>query len=91
MFSPAQCAALIAPYVYFREILIETKRIAINGADPTAIATGQIRGTPRSVLIEKRHVSLDIVIEKVADALATAGGNPYSGCGQAIVAQARAI
>jgi SAM-dependent methyltransferase len=75
----------------FRETLIETKRIAINGADPKAIATGQIRGTPRSVLIEKRDVSLDIVIAKVADALATAGGNPYFGYGQAIVVQAQAI
>ncbi len=75
----------------FRETLIETKRIAINGADPKAIATGQIRGTPRSVLIEKREVSLDIVIEKVADALASAGGNPYFGYGQAIVVHARAI
>ena len=75
----------------FRETLIETKRIAISGADPRAIATGQIRGTPRSVLIEKRDVSLDIVIEKVANALATAGGNPYFGYGQAVVVQARAI
>lgn len=75
----------------FRETLIETKRIAINGADPKAIATGQIRGTPRSALLEKRGVSLDIVIGKVADALAAAGGNPYSGYGQAIVVHARAI
>ena len=36
-------------------------------------------------------VSLDIVIEKVADALAAAGGNPYFGHGQALVVQARAI
>jgi hypothetical protein len=75
----------------FRETLIETKRIAIEGADPKTIATGQIRGTPRSALIEKRGVPLDIVIGKVADALAAAGGNPYSGYGQAIVVQARAI
>jgi ubiquinone/menaquinone biosynthesis C-methylase UbiE len=75
----------------FRETLIETKRIAIEGADPKAIATGQIRGTPRSALIEKQGVPLDIVIGKVADALAAAGGNPYSGYGQAIVVQARAI
>lgn len=75
----------------FRETLIETKRIAIQGADPKAIATGQIRGTPRSALLEKRGVSLDIVIAQVADALAAAGGNPYSGYGQAIVVQAQAI
>jgi ubiquinone/menaquinone biosynthesis C-methylase UbiE len=75
----------------FRETLIETKRIAITGADPEAIATGQIRGTPRSALLEKRGVSLDVVIGKVAGALATAGGNPYSGYAQAIVVLARAI
>ncbi|MEX2240167.1 MAG: methyltransferase domain-containing protein [Burkholderiales bacterium] len=75
----------------FRETLIETKRIAITGADPRAIATGQIRGTSRSVLLEKRGVSLDVVIEKVAHALGAAGGNPYSGYGQAIVVQAHAI
>jgi len=75
----------------FGETLIETKRIAIEGADPKAIATGQVRGTPRSALLEGRGVPLDIVIGKVADALAAAGGNPYSGYGQAIVVQARAI
>jgi hypothetical protein len=75
----------------FRETLIETKRIAIEGANPKAIATGQVRGTPRSVLLEKRGVSLDIVIARVADALAAAGGNPYSGYGQAIVVQAQAV
>ena len=76
---------------HFRETLIETKRIEIHEADPRAIATGQIRGTPRGALIEKRGVSLDLVIGKVAAALARAGGNPYSGYGQAIVVQARAI
>lgn len=75
----------------FRETLIETRRIAIEGADPEAIAAGQIRGTPRSALLEKRGVPLDLVIEKVAHALAAAGGNPYSGYAQAIVVQARAI
>jgi SAM-dependent methyltransferase len=75
----------------FCETLIETRRIAIEGADPAAIAAGQIRGTPRSALLEKRGVPLDIVIEKVARALGAAGGNPYSGYGQAIVVQARAI
>lgn len=75
----------------FRETLIEKQRIAIQGADPKAIATGQVRGTPRAALLEKRGVSLDIVIDKVADALAAAGGSPYSGYAQAIVVEARAI
>lgn len=75
----------------FRETLIETRRIAIERADPRAIATGQVRGTPRSALLEKRGVALDGVIGMVAEALAAAGGDPYSGYGQAIVVQARAI
>jgi SAM-dependent methyltransferase len=75
----------------FRETLIETKRVLIAGVDPRQIATGQIRGTPRSALIEKRGVSLDLVIEKVTDALTKTGGNPYSGHAQAIIVQALAI
>ena len=54
------------------------------------IATGQIRGTPRSVLIEKRGVPLDLVIEKVAAALETRGGNPYRGHAQGLIVEAQA-
>jgi SAM-dependent methyltransferase len=75
----------------FRETRIETKRIPIERADPRSIATGQIRGTPRSGLIEKRGVSLDLVIDKVTEALTKAGGNPYRGQAQAIIVQAQAI
>ena len=75
----------------FRETRIETKRIEIAGADPRSIAIGQIRGTPRSALIEKRGVSLDLVIEKVTDALTRTGGDPYRGHAQGIIVQALAI
>jgi hypothetical protein len=71
-------------------MLIETKRIEIEGADPRTIATGQILGTPRAALIVKRGVSLDLVIRMVADAIAMAG-DPYSGYAQAVIVQARAI
>lgn len=74
----------------FRETRIETKRIPIRSADPRSIATGQIRGTPRSALIEKRGVALDLVIEKVADALSRSGGDPYNGQAQAVIVQALA-
>ena len=74
-----------------RETCIETKRIPVEGADPRSIATGQIRGTPRSGLIEKRGVSLDLVIDKVTEALTKAGGNPYRGHAQAVIVQAQAI
>jgi SAM-dependent methyltransferase len=75
----------------FGEVRIETKRIPIAGADPKGIATGQVRGTPRGALIEQRGVALDAVIDKVADALATAGGNPYNGYAQAVIVIAVAI
>jgi len=75
----------------FCETLIERNRIEIDGVDPRTLATGQIRGTPRSALIAKRGVSLDRVVVRVADALATAGGDPYSGYAQAVIVQARAI
>ena len=75
----------------FRATCIETKRIPVIGADPRSIATGQIRGTPRATLIEQRRVSLEVAIDKVADALTITGGDPYSGQAQAVVVEALAI
>ncbi len=75
----------------FRETHIETRRIAIVGADPYAMATGQLRGTPRSALIERRGMPLQPVIDKVAAALTRAGGNPYNGYAQAVIVEAVAI
>ena len=75
----------------FRETRIETKRIPIERADPRSIATGQIRGTPRSALLEQRGASLDRVIDRVTEALAKAGGDPYSGHAQAVIVQAEAV
>jgi len=75
----------------FGETRIETKRIPIAAADPRSIATGQIRGTPRSGLIEKRGVSLDLVIDRVTEALTRTGGDPYSGQAQALIVQAVAM
>ena len=74
-----------------REQRIETRRYPIQGADPRAIATGQIRGTPRAALIQKRGVALDLVIDQASAALAAAGGNPYAGYAQAVVVEARAV
>ena len=75
----------------FREQRIEKKRLPLGAVSARTIATGQIRGTPRSLLIEKRGVALDEVIEKVSAALAKAGGaDPYRGFAQAVVVEARA-
>ena len=71
---------------------IERKRLPLGAVSAHTIAIGQIRGTPRSLLIEKRGVSLDEVINKVTAALAKAGGaDPYRGHAQAIVVEARAV
>jgi SAM-dependent methyltransferase len=75
----------------FRATCIETKRLPVAGADPRSIATGLIRGTPRAALIEQRHVSLEVAIERATDALTIAGGDPYSGQAQAVIVEAVAI
>lgn len=75
----------------FSEIRIETKQAPVEGVDARALATGMIRGTPRSALIEKRSVSLDSVIEKVAAALKASGGDPYRGHTKAVVVEACAV
>jgi SAM-dependent methyltransferase len=89
MHEPALLRQLLAA-ARFRDVHIEKKRIAFEGVDPRNIAIGQMRGTPRSALIEKRGVPLDLVIEKVAAALATRGGNPYRGHAQGLIVEARA-
>lgn len=75
----------------FRDERIEKKRIQVDGVSARRIAIGQIRGTPRSLLIEKRGASLDDVVEKVAAALARVGGaDPWRGPANAVVVEARA-
>jgi ubiquinone/menaquinone biosynthesis C-methylase UbiE len=75
-----------------RELRIEKKRLPLGAVSARTIAIGQIRGTPRSLLIEQRGVPLDEVIDKVTAALAKAGGaDPYRGYAQAIVVEARAV
>ncbi len=75
----------------FQALRIEKKQIQIRGVSARTIAIGQIRGTPRSLLIEKRGVSLDDVVDKVTAALTQLGGaDPYSGPANTIVIEARA-
>ena len=76
----------------FGETRIEKKRIQIDRVSARSVATGQIRGTPRSLLIEKRGVRLDDVIDKVTAALAQMGGaDPLRAPANAIMVEARAI
>jgi hypothetical protein len=61
-----------------------------KGVDPSRLAEGQIRGTPRSALLTERGVSLEQVIDSIASALARQGGDPYDGYAQGLLVQATA-
>jgi SAM-dependent methyltransferase len=69
----------------FEVVRMETKRLPIVG-DTRTIATGQVRGTPRGALLEKRGISMDEAIDRVAVALEKAGRLH----GQALLVEARA-
>lgn len=90
MHDPALLRRLLAD-ARFEELRLEKKRVAIEGVSARSVATGQIRGTPRSLLIEKRGVSLDEVVDKVAAALDRLGApGPFRSWGQAVMVEARA-
>ncbi|MBA3772006.1 MAG: methyltransferase domain-containing protein [Ramlibacter sp.] len=74
----------------FGEVKIEKKRYEFSGADPRKIAIGQVRGTPRSAMIEKKGVALEEAIDRVAESLAAHGGSPYRGHVQGFLITARA-
>jgi SAM-dependent methyltransferase len=89
MYDPALLRGLLAK-AQFGDVKIEKRQVPITGASARTIATGQIRGTPRSLLIEKRGVPLDDVIDKVTAALTKIGGaDPYRGVAKSIVVEAR--
>ena len=58
----------------FRIRRLEKARVAVEGVTARQIAIGQVRGTPRGLLLVKRGGDLDEAIEKVAAALEAAGG-----------------
>lgn len=72
---------------------IEKVRATVEGVSARDIATGQVRGTPRSLLLAKRGVDLDVMIEKVTAALEAAGGTGtgFRGDCQAIAVEALAL
>ena len=90
MYDPALLRKYLAD-ARFEAVRIETKRIQIERVSARSIAIGTIRGSPRSLLIEKRGASLDEVIEKSTAALTRFGGaDPFRAPAQAIVVEARA-
>jgi ubiquinone/menaquinone biosynthesis C-methylase UbiE len=74
----------------FRDVKIEKERYEFSGADPRKIAIGQVRGTPRSAMIEKKGVALEDAIDRVTESLTALGGSPYSGHVQGFLVTARA-
>ena len=75
----------------FEEPKIEKVPITVRGM-PRDIATGQVRGTPRGLLLTRRGVDLEDAIDRVTAALEAVGGKgaDFSAMGQVIVVEARA-
>ena len=71
---------------------IEKVPITVQGMTAREIATGQVRGTPRGLLLTKRGVDLDEAIDKVTAELEKAGGAGlnFRATGQVIAVEARA-
>jgi len=76
----------------FSDVRIEPFKFEIKAPSARSYATGQIRGTPRGALIEKKGRSVEEVIERVAEALAVVGGaEPFRVQAQLLVVQAKAV
>jgi ubiquinone/menaquinone biosynthesis C-methylase UbiE len=76
----------------FREPRIEKVQIEVKAPNAREIAVGQVRGTPRGLLLAKRGVDLDEAIAKVTSALEAecGAGAPFRASGQVIAVEARA-
>ena len=75
----------------FRNVEIDKLKIQVDSPSARTFATGQIRGTPRSALIEKKGANIDEVIGKVATALAAVGGaEPFRVEANVLVVRAQA-
>ncbi len=73
----------------FTSIRFEKVKLPVHCPSAREWAIGQLRGTPRGALIEKRGMKIDEVIDKVASALARVGGErPFRVEAQALVAEA---
>lgn len=76
----------------FREARMEVVRKDIEFRSARELAQGQLRGTPRGAMLEKRGLPLEEIIEKCAAALAKVGGEaPFRSSAQALVVEAVAI
>jgi ubiquinone/menaquinone biosynthesis C-methylase UbiE len=67
---------------------VEKIRIPVEGVTARDVATGQVRGTPRGLLLAKRGVDFEVAIERITAALESAGGK---GTGFRATCQVKAI
>ena len=58
----------------FRLRKLEKVRITVDNLSARDVATGQVRGTPRGVLLAQRGVDFDTAIDRITAALEKAGG-----------------
>lgn len=74
----------------FEVVRIAKTRLALQGG-PRTIATGQVRGTPRGALLEKKGLSMNAAIDRVTAAFEKlAGADGFRTHGQAFLVEARA-
>lgn len=91
-FNDRRRIALMLDQARFRQEAAETVRMACSCPSARQFATGQLRGTPRGMLLQQRGASVEEVIDQVASALAIVGGHePFRYTAQALVVQARAL
>ena len=87
--DPALLRRLLAQ-AGFVDVDLDTVRLPIESDSARTLAVGAIRGTPRSLLLEQRGISLDEAIDKLTARLAEVGGPaPYRGHAQAVIVKAR--
>ena len=76
----------------FGDVRMQSVRLACSAPSARDFAVGQLRGTPRGALIEKRGKSVEPVIDVLAQKLAKIGGDaPFNYTAQALVVEARRI
>jgi SAM-dependent methyltransferase len=85
MHDPALLRRLVGD-AGFDQVRIEKKRLPITGIDARTFATGQVRGSPRGALLERRGMTMEKAIELVTAAI----GKIHSPHSQALLIEARA-
>ena len=92
LFNDRKVLASFLDGARFGQVKMDVVRLPIRAPSARDYATGQLRGTPRGALFEKRGVAIEDVLDKVTAALVPIGGDkPFQCIGQALVIEARAV